>query len=545
MGVRGIHSGGTNFSGRTNVGALRLGVDVGGTNTDAVILTPDGEVLAQAKVPTTPDVVTGIQAVLNRILLDADGLDPSTVGYAMLGTTQCTNAIVERQSLTKTGLIRIGAPASLAVPPLSDWPPDLVAALDGPVAVVEGGFEFDGREIVPLDEDAVARAAHDFRTAQVQAVAICSIFAPVSGAHEERAAHIVRGVLGSNIPVSLSSGIGSVGLLERENATTLNAALAAVARRATEAFQRATAGVGLGHVRCYFAQNDGTLMDLAFARQYPVLTIASGPTNSLRGAAYLSGRARAFVMDVGGTTTDIGVLVDGFPRESSRAVEIGGVRTNFRMPDLLTLGVGGGTVVHGNPAGAPRIGPDSVGYRLTEAAKVYGGAVPTLTDAAHALGYVGFGRGHDSGYDTAAAREVLQATWRMLQDGLDRMRTSAEDLPLIAVGGASFLVPDAFTGVDTVLRPRHSEVANAIGAAMAEASGEVDRIFPLEGRAREEILGRAKEMARANGIRAGADPAQLRVVDVEELPLAYLPASAIRVRVKVAGPLLSAGMEEN
>ena len=90
----------------------------------------------------------------------------------------------------------------------------------------------------------------------------------------------------------------------------------------------------------YFAQNDGTLMALEHAVRFPVLTIGSGPANSLRGAAYLTGRNDGIVVDVGGTSTDIGVLVSGFPRESSQAVEIGGVRTNFRMPDIVSIAVG-------------------------------------------------------------------------------------------------------------------------------------------------------------------------------------------------------------
>ncbi|MEZ4571318.1 MAG: hydantoinase/oxoprolinase family protein [Thermomicrobiales bacterium] len=93
----------------------------------------------------------------------------------------------------------------------------------------------------------------------------------------------------------------------------------------------------------FFSQNDGTLMALEYATRYPILTVASGPANSIRGAAFLSRLEDAIVVDVGGTSTDIGILVKGFPRESSIAVDIGGVRTNFRMPDLISIALGGGT----------------------------------------------------------------------------------------------------------------------------------------------------------------------------------------------------------
>ena len=134
-----------------------------------------------------------------------------------------------------------------------------------------------------------------------------------------------------------------------------------------------------------FAQNDGTLMDLDFAARFPILTIGSGPANSIRGAAFLTGMTDALVADVGGTSTDFGMIVNGFPRESAYAVDIGGVTTNFRMPDVLAIPLGGGTVVREGDGGA-RLGPDSVGYRLPSDALVFGGATPTLTDAAVVAG---------------------------------------------------------------------------------------------------------------------------------------------------------------
>src|SRR5699024_10855702 len=100
------------------------------------------------------------------------------------------------------------------------------------------------------------------------------------------------------------------------------------------------------------------LMSVEYTVRYPILTIACGPTNSLRGAAYLSGRSDALVIDVGGTTTDIGVLSHSFPRQSSLAVEIGGVRTNFRMPDIMSVGLGGGTVIHLHDDQTFQVGPD-------------------------------------------------------------------------------------------------------------------------------------------------------------------------------------------
>src|SRR5262245_28122146 len=211
----------------------------------------------------------------------------------------------------------------------------------------------------------------------------------------------------------------------------------------------------------FFAQNDGTLMGLDHALRYPVLTIGSGPANSVRGAAFLTGSSDSLVIDVGGTSTDVGVLVNGFPRESSQGVEIGGIRTNFRMPDLVTIALGGGTVLSGGVQ-AVRLGPESVGYRLPDEALVFGGSTPTLTDSAVATGRARLG-------DPALVRpalRLLQAASRAadveLADAIDRVKTAKGDLVLIAVGGGSILIPDELPGVSEVIRPNHFDAANAI-----------------------------------------------------------------------------------
>ena len=156
--------------------------------------------------------------------------------------------------------------------------------------------------------------------------------------------------------VTLSHEIGRVGILERENAAALNACLGEMAQRTVASLQEAIRSFGLD-VPLYLSQNDGTLMEAEFAARYPVVTIASGPTNSMRGAAFLSDMQNGIVLDIGGTTTDGGALLNGFPREASVAINIAGVRTNFRMPDVLSIALGGGTIVHGSP---PSLGPESV-----------------------------------------------------------------------------------------------------------------------------------------------------------------------------------------
>ena len=512
----------------------RLGIDVGGTNTDAVILDRADQVLAKSKVPTTPDVTGGIVAALDAVI-SGSGVDAARITHAMLGTTHATNAVLERRRLQRVAVIRIGAPATLGVRPMFEWPADLVAVVSAGAVVVPGGIEFDGRDLSPFDESAVAAFLSSV-AGRCDGVAITSVFAPVSPRHELLAAEIVKRELGE-VHVSLSHEIGSVGLLERENATILNASLVGVAGDVARALGQALAAHSLSPVT-FFAQNDGTLMALDHALRYPVLTIGSGPANSIRGAAFLTGRTDALVADVGGTSTDVGVLVNGFPRESSQGVEIGGIRTNFRMPDLVTIALGGGTVLAGDQDGRNiRLGPESVGYRLLDEALVFGGPTPTLTDAAVATGRARLG-------DASAAeawRGLLEAASRasdaQLADAIDRVKTAKGDLTLIAVGGGSILIPDELPGVSEVIRPDHFDAANAIGAAIASVSGQVDRIFHFGPGGRKAALEEASAEARDHAVAAGADPESVQIVELEEIPLAYLTSPAVRIRAKAAGAL--------
>jgi N-methylhydantoinase A/oxoprolinase/acetone carboxylase beta subunit len=512
---------------------VRIGIDVGGTNTDAVLMDDANTILASVKRPTTLDIESGVVNALNALLV---GHDPASVTLAMLGTTQCTNAIVERRGLDRVGVLRIGAPATTAIEPLAEWPLDLRDVVLADSRVVGGGHHYDGREIAPFDMAAVRRAGKDW-AGSVDAVAISSVFSPANPTHERAAAELLGEIL--DVPITLSHEIGSIGLLERESAAVMNAALTGMAARATNGFVQALAAAGV-NAATYLSQNDGTLMSLSQAAQYPVLTVASGPTNSLRGGGLLSGRSDAIVIDVGGTTADFGVLVSGFPRESSIAVEVGGVVTNFRMPDLVSVALGGGTVVRGEGA-AVRVGPDSVGYEITRRALCFGGDTLTLTDVAVAGGMRLSGRETTTpqvAHELAAS--ALAATRNIMAVALDRMRTTADPVPVIAVGGGSFLVPDDLPGALEVLRPPHHEVANAVGAAIAEVSGEVDRIFHAEGRSRESLLEEAQGEARDRAIRSGAVASSVRDVDLEEIQLAYLPGDAVRIRARAAGRLDSA-----
>ncbi len=515
---------------------MRIGIDVGGTNTDAVLM--DGmKVLAGVKRATTSDITSGIVAALDG-LTEQRAFEPAEIEAVMIGTTHFVNALVEAKRLAPTAALRLGLPATSSLPPFCDWPARLVEAVGGRGYLAHGGHEFDGRTISALDAAEIRRHAADMAAAGIRSVAVSAVFSPVNADFEREAAAILAEELGADVAISLSHEIGRMGLLERENATIINAALRELAGTVVDGLAASVAGYGIS-APLYLSQNDGTLMDVDFARRYPVLTFASGPTNSMRGAAVLSGLKDCAVVDIGGTTTDVGMLTHGFPREAATEVTVGGVRTNFRMPDVLSFGLGGGSLVRD---GGRRLGPDSVGYELASRALIFGGTELTTTDIAVAAGHAEIGDpSRVAGLDRAEVSAAVGEICRMVSDVVDRMRTSAGDLPVVAVGGGSVLLPEVIPGLPEVHRPEHFAVANAIGAAIAQISGEVDRIFAIDQGSRARIVEEAKAEAAERAVAGGADPASVQIVDFDEVPIPYLPGNATRIRVKAVGDLVVGG----
>ncbi|HEY0939899.1 MAG TPA: hydantoinase/oxoprolinase family protein [Steroidobacter sp.] len=522
---------------------MRIGIDVGGTNTDAVLM--DGRrLVAWAKRPTTRPVETGIMAALSAVIADS-GIASTDVRIVMIGTTHFTNAFVEARGLLHVGVIRLASPSGEALPPMIGWPGPLREAVEGRTFMLPGGYEFDGREIAPFDGARVREAARQLRRQDLRAIAISSAFAPVNSGMEERAAAIVREEF-PTASITLSSSIGRVGLLERENAAIMNASLASLASEVVVSFREALQRLGI-KAPFFVTQNDGTLMSADCAERLPILTFGSGPTNSIRGAAFLTGRRDAIVIDIGGTTSDIGVLAKGFPRESSLSADIGGVRTNFRMPDVLAIGLGGGTRVHlpsrlFDAAGLSdcdfAIGPDSVGLRLPQDAYLFGGETLTMSDVAVAAGFADFGDRQRVPSLSQPVRDAILARARlMIESGIDRMKTASGDVPVVVVGGGAFLLQETPRGASTLERPEHASVANAIGAAIAQVGGEVDRVCSYAAGGRETALAEVRAEAVRVAAAAGAAPATIEIIDMDEVALNYLPGETVRVRARAVGNL--------
>jgi N-methylhydantoinase A/oxoprolinase/acetone carboxylase beta subunit len=508
---------------------MRIGIDVGGTNTDAVLV--DGEkVIAANKTATTEDVTSGVKEALS-ILTNSNPEHKSKITGVMIGTTHFVNAVVQRRHLNRVATIRIGLPASASLKPMVDWPEDLRSLVEGNCFMVEGGHEYDGRPIVQLDENALSNAARVITASGVTAVSVSSIFSPLNDGCERRAFEILKSE-NPDLRISLSNSFGRIGLLERENVSILNASLQDLSEATISAFESAIDASGID-APLFITQNDGTVTNATTAREKPVFGFASGPTNSMRGAAILSGLEDAMVVDIGGTTSDVGCLRAGYPREANNVVEVGGVRTLFRMPDVVSIALGGGTTVNAKPL---KIGPQSVGHQLNNQALVFGGNQLTLTDIAVAAGKLDLGeKARLNDLPSKMVDEAVRMIHQLLSYTVDSMKTDSSPIPLLVVGGGAMLCPEKMDGIDKVIKVPHAGVANAVGAAMAQISGEVDHVF--NDLSREELLKKATDIATERAISAGADAASINIVEMEDLPLAYIPGNAVRVRVRVVGEI--------
>ncbi|NIK61502.1 hydantoinase/oxoprolinase N-terminal domain-containing protein [Kribbella shirazensis] len=514
--------------------SYRIGIDVGGTNTDAVVL--DGrEVLAATKTPTTEDVTIGILAALTDVLRDVDTADVSSV---FIGTTHFINAIAQARGLEQVAVVRLATPPQSMLPML-DWPDHLKPVVGDRFYVCAGGAQFDGRSLGELDEVGLRAIAKQIAESGVRHIALSSVFSTVNPEPELAAERLLLDEL-PDVTVTRSGLVGRVGLLERENATILNAALLGLAGRVIDGLEQVVAQAGI-HAPVLLSQNDGTVMTLDRARSFPIFTIASGPTNSMRGAALLTGIDDAVVVDVGGTTTDVGLLQNGFPRESTVAMSLAGVRSNFRIPDVLSMALGGGTLVS---ADGGTVGPESVGYRITSQARLFGGDTLTFSDVAVAAGAAPMGDpGRVADLDPTAVRRALEVAADRVAQAVEKAKLQASATPVIVVGGGAPLLAVA-PGLTDLVIPEQAGVANAVGAAFAEAGGEVDRVYNLLGSSRAEALAEAKAEAIARAVEAGADLGQVRVVDADDVPLTHLGGgSAVHIRVKAAGPFPTSNSE--
>lgn len=529
---------------------MRLGIDTGGTCTDAVLLDAADDLVASAKALTTHhDLYLGIAAAVRDVLAEAPAGSIERIGLVGLSTTLATNALVEGQG-GRAGLVMVGfGPESLERG-------GLARALDrAPVAFVAGGHDAGGEEKQPLDIAALDAAIQRMAPA-VDGFAVTAAFAVRNPAHEQAAAARITALAGR--PVTISSELTArLDAPRRALTTFLNARLVPRISRLIQAVERLLAEAGIT-APLMVVRGDGALMAAEVARRRPVETILSGPAASVVGAAHLSGLRRAVISDVGGTTTDVALLDGGQPRLAAEGALIGGFRTMVEAVDLWTCGLGGDSETRRDESGRLGLGPRRL-VPLSLLADQHPKVLDTLRDqAARAAARVTDARfalrlaedGDTAGLSRSQARlmALLAAGPCPLEQVIDREHLA---LPLESLGRRDLVRLAGFTLTDAAhllgLQSGWSVEAAGLGALLEarkadpNGSGEAFAALVLE----EARSASARAVVGASWAAAGGAVERLPGL-LDEPPVARAlagsaPAAPLALRFALDRPLVAVG----
>lgn len=490
---------------------ILVGCDVGGTFTDAVALDTGTGRRTRAKAPTTPgELPVGVVDAVQRTL-DALDRGEATVDRVLHGTTVATNALLEDE-LAPVALVTNDGLEDVLEIGRQDRPSlyDLDATGPEPIVPRERRFglgarmDADGSIRSPVDPSEVDDVADRIAASRARAVAVCLLHAHRSGEQEQAAAERLRERLDGTHVVTSHGTSPEFREVERFTTTVVNAGLAPLMRDYIASLRERLAKAGVD-APVSVLDSAGALVDPAEAARLPVRMVLSGPAGGVAALDHLdraTGNPSLLGVDMGGTSTDVSLLVDGEPSQRW-TTEVAGRRLQVPAADVHTVGAGGGSIAWVDEAGGLRVGPASAGADPGPACYGRGGADATLTDANLWLGRIppGTRLGGEMPLDEAAAREVLEALADQVGEGLDatarsiveiataravrgvrvltaRHAADPEDLALAAFGGAGPQLGAEWgqrLGIGTVLVPRHAGVTSAAGLLAAPPRVERSR----------------------------------------------------------------------
>ena len=524
---------------------MLLGVDVGGTFTDAVVAV--GDRLVTAKAPTTPEdqsegVLAAVEAALERA-----GTSAGEVRAFAHGTTVATNALLEgegaRTVLVATAgfedVVELGRQARADLYRLCKAHPAPLVPRERRVGAAER-MGPDG-PLQELGDDALRAAVDAVAAAEPEAVAVCLLHAYRHPEHERALGDALAERL-EDVHVSLShEAVGTFREFERAATTEVDAALSPLLRSYLRRLVERAGEAGLPEPAVM--QSSGGLASAAHAGAHAALTVLSGPAGGAAGAAWAAeaaGEPDALCFDMGGTSCDVCVILGGSVREAAGR-EVGGRPVSLPMLDIHTVGAGGGSIGWRDPGGALRAGPRSAGARPGPACYGHGGTEPTVTDANLLLGLLPAGA--SLGGDITLDRDAAHKAVKTLADGLDleplecaegiRRVANAEmvralrvmtvergvdprELALLCFGGAGGLHAADIAeelGMTRILCPRASGVLAALGLVVSDRRRDVQRSVLLAGEElTDEALGRETgELAERAREQLGDEQADVRV----------------------------------
>jgi len=552
--------------------SYRLGIDIGGTFTDAALVEETTGAVQTFKVPSTPaEPADGFMAAAERALRQS-GESGDAIRLLVHATTVATNAIIEGKTarlgmITTEGfrdILEIGRQIRSHLYNVHLTKPPALVPRQWSFSVRER-LDAAGQVLEPLNEEDVRRAARQLKQGGVEAVICCLLHSYINPAHEHRVAEIVR----EEFPEALLSVSADVCPEFREylraNTTAVNAAIMPLVTQYLAALEERLRDVGI-RAPFYMMQSSGGVMSVAAARKKPVFMVESGPAAGVIAAGVFAeqhGYRQVISFDMGGTTTKVGLIQDGRPTLAAE-FEVGGQAITpmgegrgsgypVRTPviDLIEVGAGGGSEAWIDPGGALRVGPRSAGATPGPVCYGQGGAVPTISDANLLLGRLNpdFFLGGEIALDTDAAREAIQAQCAQplgidpLQAAngiveianahmIDAMRLISiqrgydpRDFVLVAFGGAGPLHANALArelDIPTVLIPPNPGIATALGMLMTDIKHDFvatrrQRLADLSSESLEEFFAGFMQQGEAILEAEGVPPSQRRVLRTVDL----------------------------
>ena len=504
--------------------AYRIGSDIGGTFTDLILASEDGQTFQVGKVLTTPDrpddaVVAGIQAVVG-----ASGVPAAQVSHVLHGTTLFTNALIERTGARTALVTTKGFRDAIEIAREHRYDMyDLYMQRPRPIAPRHLRFELDERVLVDgsvrhaVDPAEVWRLADRLRTERIEAVGVCLLHAYANPAHERLVGTILREALPDTAVTLSSEVVPEIREYERTSTTLANVYVQRLAQQYLERLRDRLRGIGVGG-GLFIMQSNGGLCEAETGGRYPVRLIESGPAAGALAAAHygaLLGHKDLLSFDMGGTTAKACVISDGEPLVSPefeidrryRFKKGSGLPIKVPVIEMIEIGTGGGSIARVDALRRLRVGPESAGARPGPVCYGLGGADPTVTDADLVLGYLDpdFFLGGEMRLDRDAARHAIaervgkplgldpvEAAWGIHQLANESMAGAArihaiergkdvERFPIFAFGGAG---PVHAFGVARILQspsvifPLGAGVMSAVGFLVAPLSFDFVRTLP-------------------------------------------------------------------
>jgi N-methylhydantoinase A len=546
-----------------------IGLDVGGTHTDVVLIGNSG-LIKEIKVPTdSSDLFSTVLEGLDKV---TQGIDLKEIRRAVLSTTLTTNCVVQKQT----------APVGMLVSAGPGIDPEFFRTGEAYYAV-SGSIDHRGREVEPIQADEIRAAAARIKKEGIRHVGVVSKFSVRNPSHELQIRDLLDGEFDKIFLGHCFSG--NLNFPRRIATTYLNASVYPIHKDFFEAVQRSLEKKGL-NIPIRILKPDGGNMRFSASIENPAQTILSGPAASIMGSiAFAPKDQESLVLDIGGTTTDMAILLDGVPLLAPLGIEIGEYRTVIRSLKTCSIGLGGDSVVRAS-MGQISIGPDRLGNAMA-----YGGPVPTPTDAMFVLGL-----GEDGDRKRAcegiatiagglnlsveqAAERIFDQACRKILDAANEMVVSINSKPVYTVhelcegvrirpktililGGPAPFFADrlaALSGLKVQVVP-HWQVANAIGAALARTTCEVilfadteQQIATAPGEnfsrriphdfSKKEAIAAALELLKDKAVRRGANPdyLEMEVIEEQEFNMVrgfYTAGKNIRIRAQVKPGLI-------